>query len=51
MCASGEDSGVVEVANYQLHRVKVVYFGDATGIEKAFELAREAGAKRVMPST
>ena len=47
-CAAASDLGVAEIANYNCPG-QLVIGGDAAAVEKAGELAKEAGARRVVP--
>ena len=47
-CTAASDAGVVEIANYNCPG-QLVIAGDAAAVEKASELAKEAGARRVVP--
>lgn len=48
VCQQASDAGVVEITNYNCPG-QLVISGDAAAVEKASELAKEAGAKRVLP--
>jgi [acyl-carrier-protein] S-malonyltransferase len=48
VCARASAAGVVVAANYNSAN-QIAISGDQAGIEKAGELAKEAGAKRVVP--
>ena len=48
VCQQASDAGVVECTNYNCPG-QIVISGDAAAVEKAGELAKEAGAKRVVP--
>lgn len=47
-CRQAGEAGVVEIANYNCP-TQLVIAGDAAAVEKAGELALQAGAKRVVP--
>ena len=47
-CEEASDLGVVECTNFNCPG-QIVISGDAAAVEKASELAKEAGAKRVVP--
>ena len=47
-CEAASDLGVAEIANYNCPG-QLVIGGDAAAVEKAGELAKAAGAKRVLP--
>ena len=47
-CDAASSLGVAEIANYNCPG-QLVIAGDAAAVEKAGELAREAGAKRILP--
>jgi len=47
-CEDARDSGVVSIANYNSPG-QIVISGESAAVEKAGELAKEAGAKRVIP--
>ncbi len=47
-CEAARDAGIVAVANYNSPG-QIVISGEATAVERAGELAREAGARRVLP--
>jgi len=47
-CEEARDSGVVSIANYNSPG-QIVISGESAAVEKAGELAKEAGAKRVIP--
>lgn len=48
VCAEASAAGVVEPANYNAPG-QIVIAGAAGGVEKAIELAKQAGAKRALP--
>ena len=48
VCEQASGAGVVECTNYNCPG-QIVISGDAAAVEKASELAKEAGAKRVVP--
>lgn len=48
VCAAASHRGVVEIANYNCPG-QLVIAGDAAGVEQASLLAKEAGARRVIP--
>lgn len=48
VCSQASDAGVVECTNYNCPG-QIVISGDAAAVDKAGELAKEAGAKRVVP--
>lgn len=48
VCEAASSAGVVEPANFNAPG-QIVIAGEAAGIEKAIELAKEAGAKRALP--
>lgn len=48
ICDDAGEEGIVEVANYNSPG-QIVISGDAAGIEAASDLARQAGARRVVP--
>ena len=47
-CDGASDAGVVEIANYNCPG-QLVIAGDAAAVDKASALAKEAGARRVVP--
>ena len=48
VCAEASDAGVVECTNFNCPG-QIVISGDAAAVDKAGELAKAAGAKRVLP--
>ena len=48
VCAQASDAGVVECTNFNCPG-QIVISGDAAAVDKAGELAKAAGAKRVLP--
>ncbi len=50
ICQEASTLGIVEVANYNSPK-QIVIGGDIKAVEKAGQLAKEAGAKRVIPLT
>ncbi len=48
VCEAASAEGVVQVANYN-SPIQIVISGSVAGVEKAMQLAKDAGAKRVVP--